>query len=79
MVALHVDVQLHHLIEGIPAGGRVKHHRQGFPPATQAHPIEVVDGLAGFDALHQEIQATPGGAQGAIHHQAPRSLGKGSQ
>ena len=52
------------MVEGIATGRRVKHHRQGFPPSAQTHPIEIVDRLARLDALHQQIDATPRRAQG---------------
>ena len=79
VVALHIDVELHHVVEGVAAAGRVKHHRQGLAPAAQPQPVEVVHGLAGADPLHQQVEAAPGGAQGAVHHQAPGDWGQGVQ
>ena len=64
MVSFHVDVQLHHMAEGVSAVRWIKHHGQGLMPASESQPIEVVDGLAAFDPRREEIQAEPRVTQG---------------
>ena len=51
--ALHVEVELHHVVEGIAPRGWIKHHRQRFAPAAQPQPVEVVDRLARCNPVHQ--------------------------
>ena len=73
MVSFHVDVQLHHVAEGISTIRRIEHHGQGLMPASEPQPIEVVDGLAAFDPCGQQIQAEPRVTQCRINDQASGS------
>ena len=56
MIALDVNVELHHVAQGIPPVRRIKHHRQRLMPAAQTQPIEIIDGLIGCDSVGEKTE-----------------------
>ena len=72
VIAFHVDVELHHVGEGIAPRGGIEHHGERFSPAAQPQPVEIVHGLARINPGNQHIQAAAWAAQGGVDHQAPR-------
>ena len=74
LMPLHIDVELHHMGQGITPAGVVKHHGQVFPPAGEAIPVQIADGLAGCGALAQHIEGAGRCANGGVDDQPPRRL-----
>ena len=71
LMPLHIDIELHHMGQGITPAGVVKHHGQVFSPAGQA--AIQVHGLTGCCALAQH-RGTELGAGAIVDDQSPRSL-----